>query len=120
LLDHPLSKEPKHRENATSAAILYPVLAHIAATLEDDAIFQSAERLQSEVLPYCNFQLWFPDDVSEENLYTNKELHGIALTDIKLQGGRTAFLEMISGEIAQFPQCFALSSSRTAGGRWFS
>jgi hypothetical protein len=69
LLDHPLSREPKHRENATSAAILYPVLAHIAATLEDDAIFQSAERLQSEVLPYCNFQLWFPDDVSEE-IYT--------------------------------------------------
>ncbi len=109
LLDHPVSKEPKYRENATSAAILYPVLAQVAAILEEDAIFQSAERLQTEVLPHCNFQLWFPDDVSEENLYSNKELHGIALTDIKLQGGRTAFLEMISGEIAQFPQCFALS-----------
>jgi hypothetical protein len=109
LLDHPVSKEPKYRENATSAAVLYPVLAHIAAILEDDAIFQSADRLQSGVLPHCNFQLWFPDDASEENLYTNKELHGIALTDIKLKGGRTAFLEMIAGEIAQFPQCFALS-----------
>jgi len=109
LLDHPVSKESKYRENATSAAILYPVLAHIAALLEDDAIFQSVDRLQSEVLPHCNFQLWFPDDVSEENLYTNKDLHGIALTDIKLQGGRTTFLEMIAGEVAQFPQCFALS-----------
>ena len=109
LLDHPVSKEPKYREKATSAAILYPLLAHIAAILEDDAIFQSIDRLQTEVLPHCNFQLWFPDDVSEDNLYTNKELHGIALTDIKLQGGRSAFLEMIAGEIAQFPQCFALS-----------
>ena len=109
LLDHPLSKEPKYREKATSAAILYPVLAHIAAILEDDAIFGSIDRLQAEVLPHCNFQLWFPDDVSENNLYTNKELHGIALTDIRLQGGRSAFLETIAGEIAQFPQCFALS-----------
>jgi hypothetical protein len=109
LLDHPVSKELKYRETATSAAILYPVLAHVAAILEDDAIFQSTERFQSEILPHCNFQLWFPDDASEGNLYTNKELHGIALTDIKLQGGRTAFLEMVAAEIAQFPQCFALS-----------
>lgn len=109
LLDHPLRKESNYRERATSAAILYPVLAHIAALLGDDAIFQRVNRIQREILPHCNFQLWFPDDMSEGNLYSNKELHGIALTDIKLQGGRTAFLDMLAGEIAQLPQGFALS-----------
>jgi hypothetical protein len=109
LMDHPVSGEPKYRENATSAAILYPVIAHVATILEDDAIFQSVSDLQNEFLQHTNFQLWFPDDASEENLYTNKDLHGIALTDIKLQGGRGAFKEMIAAEIAQFPQTFELS-----------
>jgi hypothetical protein len=109
LMDHPGSNELKYRENVTSAAILYPVIAHVAAILQDDALFQLVSDLQTEFLQHTNFQLWFPDAASEENIYTNKDLHGIALTDIKLQSGRGAFEEMIAAEIAQFPQTFDLS-----------
>lgn len=48
LLEHPASKDTKYLEHATSASLLYPVLAHIAATLEDDAVFATVDQLQSD------------------------------------------------------------------------
>lgn len=112
LLDHPLSKDVKYREGATSASILYPVLAHIAAVLQDEALFTKISHLQQEFLQHCNFQLWFPDDASEENLYSNRDLHGIAFTDIKLQDGSSVFLAGIADECCQFPQFGKLSCAQ--------
>jgi hypothetical protein len=112
LLDHPLSKDVKYRESATSASILYPVLAHIAAVLKDEALFAKIARLQQEFLGHCNLQLWFPDDASEENHYSNKDLHGIAFTDIRLQDGPSMFLTRIADECNQFPQFGQLSCAQ--------
>jgi hypothetical protein len=109
LLDHPATKEQKYREKVTSAGILYPVLAHIATILADENAFTAVVALQKQFLSHCNFQLWFPDDATEENLYTNSELHGIALTDLNLDSGLEKFGELITAEVAQFPQCFELS-----------
>jgi hypothetical protein len=109
LLDHPLSKDAEYRESVTSASLLYPVLAHIAAVLKDDALFAKIGRLQQEFLGHCNFQLWFPDDASEENLYANKDLHGTAFVDLQLQDGSLKLLARIASECEQFPQYGSLS-----------
>jgi hypothetical protein len=87
---------------------------------KDEALFAKIGRLQQEFLGNCNLQLWFPDDASEENLYSNKDLHGIAFTDIKLQDGPSMFLTRIADECNQFPQFGKLSWLRTAGGRSLS
>lgn len=109
LLDHPVSKDAEYRESVTSASILYPILAHIAVVLKDDALFAKIGKLQQELLAHCNFQLWFPDDASEDNFYANKDLHGIAFADIRLQDGPATFLTRIGEECDHFPQYGKLS-----------
>lgn len=109
LLDHPLSKDAEYLESVTSASILYPVLAHIAAILKDETLYAAISGIQAEFLAHSNFQLWFPDDASEDNLYTDQDLHGIACTDIKLQDGSAVFLQRIAEECSQYPQFGTLS-----------
>lgn len=109
LLEHPVSKEVKYRESVTNASVLYPSMALIAALLKEDKLFAALASLQSETLTYSNFQLWFPDDVTEENLYTNRDLHGISLCDISLQGGPEELLKQLSAECDQSPQFWKLS-----------
>ena len=109
LLDHPLSRDAEYRESVTSASILYPVLAHVAAVLKNETLYETILRIQTDFLAHSNFQLWFPDDASEENLYTDKDLHGIAFTDIELQHGSSAFIERISEECRQYTQFANLS-----------
>ncbi len=109
LLEHPVSKEAKYRESVTNASALYPLLALIAALLNDDKLFAELASLQSKTLTYCNFQFWFPDDVTEDNLYTNRGLHGISLCDISLQGSREELLNQLSVECDQAPQFWKLS-----------
>jgi hypothetical protein len=109
LLEHPVSKEAKYRESVTNASVLYPLLALIAALLKDDRLFAELASLQSKTLIYSNFQLWFPDDVTEDNLYTNRGLHGISLCDISLQGSREELLDQLSVECDQSPQFWKLS-----------
>jgi hypothetical protein len=109
LLEHPVSKEAKYRESVTNASVLYPLLALIAALLKDDKLYADLASLQSETLTYCNFQLWYPDDATEDNLYTNRDLHGISLCDISLQGGPEELFKQLSAECEQSPQFWKLS-----------
>jgi len=109
LLEHPVSKEVKYRESVTNASVLYPFLALIAALLRDHKLFADLASLQSETLAYSNFQLWFPDDATEDNLYTNRDLHGISLCDISLQSGPEELFKQLSTECEQSPQFWNLS-----------
>lgn len=109
LLDHPVSKDVEYRKSVTNASVLYPVVAHLAAILGDDDLFNSVGSLQQDFLSHSNFQLWFPDDATEDNLYSNHDFHGIAFTDLSLQDGPAALLAMIAGECDHFPQFGGLS-----------
>jgi hypothetical protein len=109
LLEHPVGIEAKYRESVTNASVLYPFIALVAALLKDDELFADLASLQSKSLAYSNFQLWFPDDATEGNLYTNSDLHGISLCDISLQGGPEELLKQLSSECDQAPQFWKLS-----------
>lgn len=116
LLEHPASKEVKYRESVTNASVLYPVLSHVAALIKDEELSGAVASLQKDLLSYSNMQLWFPDDATEDNLYRNNDLHGIALCDIDLQTGPDALLKQLSDECVQFPQFWNLSCVRQG---WF-
>ena len=109
LLEHPIGKEAKYRESVTNASVLYPLLASIAGLLSDDKLFTDLASLQRETLSYSNFQLWFPDDATEDNLYTNRDLHGVSLSDISLQDSPEKLIEQLSTECEQSPQFSKLS-----------
>lgn len=82
LVEHPVNHTEEYRKDATIASILYPTLAVISAMFNFDDIYNDIQKLQNKILKHCNFQLWFPDEKSEESFYLNSTEHGAVLSNI--------------------------------------
>jgi hypothetical protein len=110
LLEHPKSRDSEYRENATSASILYPVIALWAALLGDDETYGKVARMKQELLQHCTFQFWYPDDQSEAYFYTNSDAHGATLADLALDRPKEEFLAQVLGECDHSPHFKELSA----------
>jgi len=110
LLEHPKSRDSEYRENATSASILYPVIALWAALLGDDEVYGNVVRMKQGLLQHCTFQFWYPDDQSEAHFYTNSDAHGATLADLHLDRSREEFLAQVFAECDESPQFKELSA----------
>ena len=110
LLEHPQSHDAEYREKATSASILYPVIALWAALLDDDETHGKVARIKQELLQHCTFQFWYPDETSENHFYTNSESHGATLADFALDRPKEEFLAQVFGECDQSPHFKELSA----------
>ena len=110
LLDHPQPEVDGYLEEATSGSILYPLLALWSALMGDGETFERLVEIQRKRLPHCTFQLWFPDETSEANLYTNADAHGAALPNLDLSIGSEAFVKQVMGECDHSPQFLELSA----------
>ena len=111
LLDHPRQDKNYLTEN-TYGSVLYPMIGLWASLYGDEQIFEGVKKIKSDHLQHCNFQLWFPDDTSEQNLYTNTENHGAVLSDINVDQPLEAFADQIFGECDHSPQFKELSASK--------
>ena len=109
LLDHPRGDENYLTEN-TCGSVLYPMIGLWASLYGDEQVFEQVKAIKSDHLQHCNFQLWFPDDTSEQNFYTNVEDHGAALSDISVNQPLEAFADQIFGECDRSPQFKELSA----------
>ena len=109
LLDHPRRDENYLTEN-TCGSVLYPMIGLWASLYGDEQVFEQVKAIKSDHLQHCNFQLWFPDDTSEQNLYTNTENHGAVLSDINVDQSLEAFADQIFGECDHSPQFKELSA----------
>jgi hypothetical protein len=110
LLDHPKGGDEKYRENVTSGSILYPTIALWAAILGNNEVYRSVANLKLNHLQHCNFQFWFPDDSSEEHIYTNTDSHGAVLSDVCVERTKEELMAQVFGECASSPQFKALSA----------
>lgn len=110
LLEHPKSRDSEYRERTTQASILYPVIAFWAALLDDETTYESVVLIQKECLSHCTFQLWYPDDASEAQFYTNEEPHGATLLGIALKEDKESFLDDVLGECDESPKFGELSA----------
>lgn len=97
LLEHPKSGDDEYRKEVTAGSILYPTIALWAAILEDQDLFNKVKAAKEEHLIHCNFQLWYPDDKTEDRFYFNNNSHGTVLSDISLNQ-LEVFLETVFGE----------------------
>ena len=111
LLDHPRVDENYLAEN-TCGSVLYPMVGLWASLYEDEEIFERVKTIKSNHLQHCNFQLWFPDDTSEQTFYTNTEDHGAVLSDINVDQPLEAFADQIFGECDHSSQLKELSASK--------
>lgn len=100
LLSHPQADD-LYRSNVTQGSILYPVIALWSAVLGDKELFERVALFKKEDLKHCNFQVWFPDETSENNLYNNAEIHGETLSDIIIDKTETELLAQVFGECNQ-------------------
>lgn len=98
LLTHPRHKSEAYREEATSGSVLYPSIALIAAFYEDTKTLIELKKFKSEDIRHCTLQLWLPDEESEKVLYSGGTQHGIALTDIPIDGDPDSTIKYIQQE----------------------
>jgi len=110
LLSHPESGDNEYRNNVTQGSILYPIISLWAALLNDAETYQKVANLKQEHLQHCNFQLWYPDDSSEECFYTDRDFHGAVLSNVCVDRKQNEFLDQAFGECNQSPHFKELSA----------
>ncbi|HIH8947554.1 TPA: hypothetical protein ACYUR3_002102 [Legionella pneumophila] len=72
--------------NYTSSSTLYPTIALFLKFLKMEDLLVELNRITTTHIPHCNFQLWLPDEVSEESFYINDTIHGESITHINMSG----------------------------------
>ncbi|EDN69740.1 conserved hypothetical protein [Beggiatoa sp. PS] len=92
LLEHPVQEIETYREDVTQGSILYPVISVFSALLEFNDVYEGVKNIKSEHLPHCNFQVWYPDETSEEHYYKNDALHGATLSHVGIDKEQKIFL----------------------------
>lgn len=98
LIKHPESNLEEYRMEATSASILYPTIAAFSALLGFEDIYKEIQNKKEELLKHCNFQFWYPDEISETFFYTNSSMHGAALSHLFIEKSKEEFLNQIFKE----------------------
>ncbi|GGZ88756.1 hypothetical protein GCM10007161_20410 [Ignatzschineria indica] len=69
-------------KDATAASFLYPYLLLMFALLEKRESYNDIKEIQKEILSESTWQIWVPDETSENNFFTNQDIHGLAVTDL--------------------------------------
>jgi hypothetical protein len=98
LIQHPLETSDAYRKEMTVGSILFPFIAAISGLLGFDDIYEKVQRIKASLLAHCNFQLWYPDEISESHFYTNSTIHGSILSHLPIEKSKEIFLEQIFNE----------------------
>lgn len=113
LLSHPVSSDQSYRDEACVGSILYPFLylwMHHAT--HPSNIVEFTERLQKKI-PNCTHQAWFPDENTDEHIWSGNTDHGICVTDLSPQNGQVALAETLNQAIQTCAAIGELSAVKT-------
>jgi hypothetical protein len=97
-------------KEVTQGSILFPMIALWAALLGENGIYSQIQSIKKELLAHCNFQLWYPDDISEERFYTNSDEHGAVLSHACVERSQEELLKQIFDECEHSPYFDKLSA----------
>lgn len=98
LIKHPIKDSDTYREDVTAGSILYPIISAFSALFNFDDVYLKIQKIKSEFLPHCNFQVWYPDETSEEHFYKNDSTHGAILSKVSVNKDQSAFLDEVFNE----------------------
>jgi hypothetical protein len=98
LIEHPKNESEGYMEEVTAGSVLYPLIAAVAAVYKFKDIYGLVQKVKSEYLEHCNFQVWYPNRDSEENFYAYKEPHGGVISNVNIKDTSDVFLESIFRE----------------------
>lgn len=111
LLEHPVPDD-EYRKRVTDGSILYPFISVIAASMGLTELYDAIAKMKTQELEHCTFQYWYPDDTSEEHIYTNDDGHGAVLAGAAVDRPMQELLDQVFGECANMPQYEQLSAVR--------
>ncbi len=95
LVAHPRERSDEYFEEATAGSTLIPLLAIWTSSLGRPDLATRLANLSAEKLKHCTMQLWTPGANSEQHIYINSEIHGLAITDLPIKEGGSDLLETI-------------------------
>jgi len=101
LIEHPIERDDSYQKEVTAGSILYPYISLVSALFGFDDIYKDTQDFKKESLQHCNFQFWYADETSEENFYTNNNLHGATLSDVGVDKPQKEFLDEIFKECSE-------------------
>jgi hypothetical protein len=116
LIAHPRDRSNEYRKEALAGSILIPLLGAWLAAFEDRTAYAALSALKASELPDCTLQLWLPDKESEIHFYLNSDHHGVALTDLPLDGDGRELLQTISDACQSNDGLASLSANKS--GYW--
>ena len=116
LLEHPEKGNNEYRKRVTSGSVYYSMIAFFASILGEDEIYSQVQEFKKTELEHCNFQLWYPDDTSEEHFYLNSDIHGATLSHVDVDKNRENYLSQVFNECNHMPQFSNLSAVKS--GLW--
>jgi len=85
-----------YKNKVTEASVLYPLLAVFCSLYKLDSVNQDLEKFAKDKLTHSTLQYWYPNQNSEQVMYSNSSTHGSASTDFPMNG--SAALEHIKQE----------------------
>ena len=113
LLEHPQRNNESYHQEVTSGSILFPMIALCAALLDDNDLYNQVQSIKEKHLSHCNFQFWYPDDSSENYLYTNNDAHGATLSHACIDRSMDELISQAFGECEHSPHFKTLSAVKT-------
>jgi hypothetical protein len=116
LLLHPKRQDDEYRKEVTAGSLLYPLIAVWAALLNEHEIYEKIAVLRREILSHCTFQYWFPDESTEEHLYTGGRPHGATLTNVCVDRPEGDLLDQLFFECEAAPHFEELTAVKF---RWW-
>lgn len=75
-----------YKEKSTGGSILYPLLAVFCSLYKLDSVGQELEKFATDKLAHCTLQYWYPNQYSEQSMYSNSDMHGSASTNFPMNG----------------------------------
>lgn len=108
--------DDEYRKEVTSGSVLYPAISLWAALLDLDELYEQVADFKKKHLDHCNLQFWYPDEKSEDSLYTDADAHGAVLSHVAADRLKKDLLAQVFSECEQSPHFNTLSAVQS--GLW--
>lgn len=115
LLEHRIKdkSDNSYKNKATEASILYPLLVVFCSLYKLDSVSKELEEFATDKLAHSTLQYWYPNQHSEQCMYSNSDMHGSASTNFPMNGSLA--LEHITqecGNADSFKKMSAISKGK--------
>ncbi len=98
LLELTDNKSDEVKKEATAGSVLHPTLALYATVWGCTDLYREIRQFQIDHMEHCSFQLWMPNEQSEQCMWLNEDHHGTALNKLVLPNDPADFKSAIIDE----------------------